>query len=146
MGFEGYAFYLVLGYSCGIVIGWRKEKVDIIMELIYIQFIHTEVTHSNGRELFFTLTYASPREDGLKDFMRWLEEHCAEYRGGWIIGGGFNDIFSTSEKRRGAKVSSMRCNVFMGHINNCNLMEIQSTGHKFTLWGPTHHGGLRIYE
>ena len=94
------------------MMGW-KEKVDIIMELIYIQFIHTEVTLSDGCESFFTPTYPSHREDGRKDLWDNWMSIAQSMRGGWIIGGDFNDILSASEKRGGSKVSSRRLNVFM---------------------------------
>lgn len=48
------------------MMGWRKEKVDITMEQIHFQFIHTKVTLSDGQEWFFTPTYASPMKDRRK--------------------------------------------------------------------------------
>ncbi|XP_058725815.1 uncharacterized protein LOC131597117 [Vicia villosa] len=64
----------------------------------------------------------------------------------WMIAGDFNDIASVTEKKGGASMSNRKCNIFIDCITNFNLMDIGTTGPKFTWRGSIYHSGQRIYE
>lgn len=49
-------------------------------------------------------------------------------RGGWLLGGDFNDIMVATDKRGGAPNSIQKRNLFKDRINSCNLMDIESLG------------------
>lgn len=59
----------------------------------------------------------------------------------WLVSGDFNDIASLDEKKGGVKVSICKCNIFKECINNCKLLDLVASGHKFTWRGPIYHGG-----
>lgn len=67
-------------------------------------------------------------------------------RDGWLLAGDFNNIMLATQKRGGAPTSIWKFDPLNDRINSCNLVDIDSLGHKFTLQGPTNHRGLRIYE
>lgn len=104
MGFDEHVFSLFIRFSGGIAMGGIKEKVNVMVELIHFQFIHSKVTLADGWEWLFTLTYSSPKEGGNIKLWENLKNIVQNVRGGWIIGGNFNDILSASEKIIGAKV------------------------------------------
>lgn len=48
MGFDEHVFSLFIRFSGGIATGGIKEKVNVMVELIHFQFIHSKVTLSDG--------------------------------------------------------------------------------------------------
>lgn len=62
------------------------------------------------------------------------------------MGGDFNDLLNTNEKRGGTPISRRKCDIFKQRIKQQKLMDLGFTGHKFTLRGPIYHGSERIYE
>ncbi|XP_075083639.1 uncharacterized protein LOC142167374 [Nicotiana tabacum] len=54
------------------------------------------------------------------------------YKGGWLVGGDFNDITMSSKRFRGRTVSISRTSSIWNYINKCRLMDLGYKGSKFT--------------
>ncbi|CAK8537032.1 unnamed protein product [Lathyrus sativus] len=64
----------------------------------------------------------------------------------WLIADDFNDIMRPDEKNGGVTASSRKCNLFRDREDACKLMDLGSSGPKFTWKDPIYNGGQRIYE
>ncbi|CAK8563852.1 unnamed protein product [Lathyrus sativus] len=64
----------------------------------------------------------------------------------WMIIEDFNDITSTTKNKGGVIASTRKSKLFIERIDKCKLMDLGSSGPKFTLRGPIYHRGQRIYE
>ncbi|CAK8532340.1 unnamed protein product [Lathyrus sativus] len=64
----------------------------------------------------------------------------------WLVARDFNDITSADEKEGGAAISICKCNIFKERVNSCNLLDLGTSGSKFTWRRPVYNGGQRIFE
>ncbi|PNX73217.1 ribonuclease H [Trifolium pratense] len=144
--FDGFLASDVDGYAGGIVIAWKENL--FMVDLIYktFQFMHLKVQYPEGREWFFTATYASPNEENRRILWNDLKDIADSMQSSWLLAGDFNDILGSHEKKGGAPVSLRKCNKFRERMEACNVFDIGAVGPKFTWRGPIYQGGQRIYE
>lgn len=53
----------------------------------------------------------------------------------WMLTNDFNDIMNIAEKKGGVIASATKCNLFRDRIDECKLMDLSSSGSKFTWKG-----------
>ncbi|XP_058774782.1 uncharacterized protein LOC131649052 [Vicia villosa] len=146
LGFDSLIGSEVQGYAGGIALAWNSSKVKVELLKRHFQFLHLRLNLDSGEEFFFTPVYASPRSSGRTELWEESLQLSRHNNQSWIVGGDFNDILKSSETKGGAPVSKRRCDLFKDRIDACNLLDLDSVGHRFTWKGPIFHGGGRIYE
>jgi len=81
------------------------------------------------------VVYASPRGNERDTTWQQLRGLAANIQDPWLMMGDFNEIASLDEKKGGAQHDIRKCLNFSNWINECRLMEVTTTGTKFT-WRP----------
>lgn len=144
LGFDSLVGFEVRGYSGGIVVALKSTRVKVDLLQSHFQFLHTKIKFEDTKECIYTPIYASSRKEGRKVLWHKLINLSKQIQYGWLIGGNFNDIMLTSEKRGGAPASTSKCVIFRDRVDSCKLMELCFIGHKFTWRGPIFHGATKF--
>lgn len=134
------------GFSGGIWITWRSERVSVSCVKQNSQFEHLSVKYCNEESWKLTVAYVCPRESEKRMFWEEMKELAAELYEPWALIGDFNDIRMENEKTGGAPVNMRKCNLFDDRISNCGLLEIGAWGNHFTWKGPLIPGYERVFE
>ena len=102
LGFDNWELMLGDGYSRGIWIGWKSQKVVIEMVHENYQYMHMKIKANNGSDWFFTAIYANLASE--MKTMLWgdLRRLSDQVIGAWLAAGDLNDIIDISEKKGGA--------------------------------------------
>lgn len=146
LGFDGFLFSEVRGYSGGIIVAWRSARVAVSLLVKDFQFLNLQVQVHQAQHWFFTAVYASPVEDNRRELWNALSGIADTIGGQWLVTGDFNDIDSPVEKKGGIPASQRRCQSFVDRINRCNLMDLGAVGSKYTWKGPLYNGHSKVYE
>lgn len=146
LGFDGFLFSEVRGYSGGIIVAWRSDRVAVSLLVKDFQFLNLQVQVHQAQHWFFTAVYASPVEDNRRELWNALSGIADTIGGQWLVTGDFNDIDSPVEKKGGIPASQRRCQSFVDRINRCNLMDLGAVGSKYTWKGPLYNGHSKVYE
>jgi hypothetical protein len=88
-----------------------------------------------------TCVYASPNPTLRTQFWSYLSNLSQTIIGPWMLIGDFNETLLPSDQRGGVYNHS-RTTLFSNFMSNCNLLDLTTTGGKFT-W-HRNHNGLRI--
>lgn len=62
----------VRGFSGGISMAWKSNRVKVDVLQKYFKFLHTKIKFEGEEECLFTPVYACPREDGRKELRQEL--------------------------------------------------------------------------
>lgn len=104
--------------------------------------MHVRITSGNEASWNFTTLYASPKLEGKKELWQELMKVTAKSYSGWLLGGDFNDIKDKSEKYGGVSPLDKKSSLFHDRLNECKLLDLRATRHKFTWRGAIGHGGI----
>lgn len=87
-----------IGFSGGIWLLWKEIfEVGIIMN--NKQFVHFKITKNNGLLSWVTAVYASPVPNVRRFLWNYLGQLVKSIKAPWLVGGDFNYILYTSERR-----------------------------------------------
>ncbi|XP_058760448.1 uncharacterized protein LOC131633779 [Vicia villosa] len=146
MGFDKLMGTDVQGFAGGIALAWKSDIVKVEILRKHFQFLHLQIKLNTGEEFLFTPVYASPNRSIRDVLWEELTQISFQLNQSWLVGGDFNDILNSTEKKGGAPVAQRKCDIFKNRIETCNLFDLGAVGHRFTWKGPIFHGRGRIYE
>lgn len=109
-------------------------------------FIHVKVKEKDNDPWFLTVVYASPRENERATTWHQLKVLADGIQEPWMMVGDFNEIASPDEKKGGAQDDPRKCLNFSNWINECKLIEVTTTGTKFTWRGPKWNDRDRVFK
>ncbi|XP_058752916.1 uncharacterized protein LOC131626114 [Vicia villosa] len=135
LGFDDCISMKNVGYSGGICVAWKADKMVVNLLHKETQFIHCRIKEHVVKEWLFTAIYASPN-DSIRGIL-W-DKICSlskDMTEPWLLAGDFNDVASSLDKKGGAPVSHRKCKLFMDKINNCKLVHLETAGPKYTWRG-----------
>ncbi|XP_075091723.1 uncharacterized protein LOC142171904 [Nicotiana tabacum] len=121
------------GQSGDIVVMWKDDLIKLEEISTAPQGVHVMVkVHSPPNFFFLSAIYASNTlSDGIK-----LWDHLVDiafvFKGGWLVGGDFNEVLKSKDKFGGNSISAIRANHFWNRINKCNLFDLGFKGSKYT--------------
>lgn len=75
-----------------------------------------------------------------------LRGHASSSCDPWLVLGDFNEICSVEEKKGGASVDTSVCLRFKGVIDSCKLIDLGSTGPRFTWRGSQVGSYSRVFK
>ncbi|PKI67062.1 hypothetical protein CRG98_012600 [Punica granatum] len=122
-------------------IGSKPQGANIVEEIMVVdeatsatevertiadQVLHCRISQ-NARILEFAAVYAS-------------------ITGPWVVLGDFNDVPDASEKKVGVPFNPIPTAHFQEALGNWGLMDLESSGSRFTWLGPIHPGYERVFE
>ncbi|PNY14401.1 ribonuclease H [Trifolium pratense] len=129
------------GHSGGIWLLKLTHSVYTTNVLDSNQFSITFTISHNNTTTSCTCIYASPNPTLRPNFWNYLINLQTTIAGTWMLIGDFNETLLPSEQRGGV-FNHTRATVFANFIDNCNLLDLTTTGGRFT-W-HRNHNGLRI--
>ncbi|XP_061368327.1 uncharacterized protein LOC133311321 [Gastrolobium bilobum] len=135
-----------IGFSGGIWILWHSAKVTISPLLQSSQFIHCQVKFPGTHQFIFTAIYANLAQ-AIRDKL-WDELKClsASISDPWLLGGDFNEIAFTNEKKGGVLPNQSKCGKFASVLRDCQVDDMGCDGSAFTWQGPKWGGMHKIYK
>ncbi|XP_058733373.1 uncharacterized protein LOC131604980 [Vicia villosa] len=92
------------GFAGGICVGWKKDCMQVHVEITNFQFLHLQVQYDKSLNWCFTSIYASPNEESMRRMWNELGNIARQMAGAWMLVGDFNDIMSVNEKRGGCQL------------------------------------------
>jgi len=98
------------------------------------------ISHGNATTTC-TCVYASPNPTMRTSFWNYLTNISQNISGSWMLIGDFNETLLPSDQR-GGLFQHNRAAQFSNFMENCNLLDITTTGARFT-W-HRNHNGIRI--
>lgn len=120
-----------IGFSWGIWLLWKEIfEVEIIMN--NKQFVHFKITKNNGLLSWVTAVYASPVPNVRRFLWNYLGQLVKSIKAPWLVGGDFNSILYTSERRGGSTYSTGVCSLFNNWLYSNRLYDLQYKGPHFT--------------
>jgi exonuclease III len=145
LGFKNHIVSEAHGFSGGIWLLWNRQDVQFEVIQNDFHFIHVKVKEKDNDPWFLTVVYASPRENERAATWHQLRVLADGIREPWMMVGDFNEIASPGEKKGGAQHDPRKCLNFSNWINECKLIEVTTTGTKFTWRGPKWNGRDRVF-
>ncbi|CAN1125969.1 LINE-1 reverse transcriptase homolog [Linum perenne] len=139
LGFTSSFIVDAVGFSGGIWALWKDHEVNISVREHSNQLVHLEWSVDGDDHFFVSGVYDSPRcivRTVLWDHIRELHQRT---RGPWLLCGDFNSIRTMADKVGGAAFNSARCREFNQCADDCQLLDINFTGPRFTWF----HGQIR---
>ncbi|CAA0805733.1 Unknown protein, partial [Striga hermonthica] len=123
-----------VGMSGGLMVGWSRE-IEVLQVLhsyfcIQIQFKIDQAAPSEWMIFIYGSTDRQTRDLQWKE----VEQNKDMWGEKWCIGGDWNDICSSNDKRGGRQRSPGSCEGFNKFITNMGMMEVTMEGYPFT-WG-----------
>ncbi|CAN1132928.1 hypothetical protein LINPERHAP2_LOCUS7343 [Linum perenne] len=128
-----------MGLSGGIWVLWKEQDVDVTIHEHSNQLVHLECSIDGGEKLFVSGVYGSPRGVTRMELWDYIRDLHQRMHGPWLLCGDFNSIRSMADKTGGAAFISARCRDFNNCAEDCQLMDIDYTGPRFTWF----HGQIR---
>ncbi|KAI5399035.1 hypothetical protein KIW84_064415 [Lathyrus oleraceus] len=119
--------------------GWKSDILQLTLLQKHFQFLHVSIKSGDEASWNLTAVYASPRPDGKKALWQELMKLTTKTDTGWLLGRDFNDIKDKSEKHGGIPPSDKKCALFHERLNDCKLIDLGASGHKFTWRGAIDH-------
>lgn len=124
----------------------RMDKVNVIINLKHLHFIHLRVRFENQDWWWFSLVYASPIKGVRGELRNYLHNiSTSNPDRWWMMADDFNDILIQEEKKGGAPTYVRKCFIFHQRINGNNLMDLGFMGSKYTWRGPFFGGHQLIF-
>lgn len=130
------------GHSGGI---WALRRVGSSFTYQLVDSMHQCITISvsnQARVWVCSVVYASLTHSVCRQFWRYLEGVRPIIMHPWALLGDFNEILSPLEQRGGEFLHS-KAELFASTIDNCNLVDLDFFGGKFT-WQKRCRGGTMI--
>jgi len=146
LGFKKFLLSEARGFSGGIWLLWNRTDLQIQLIRNDSHFLHVQVKDKDNDPWLLTVVYASPRDHERGDTWNNLRDVARSIHEPWLMMGDFNEIASPDEKKGGTQVDLRRCLHFADWINDCNLMDVNTVGTKFTWRGPKWNGYDRVFK
>ncbi|XP_061364623.1 uncharacterized protein LOC133308060 [Gastrolobium bilobum] len=131
------------GFSGGIWLFWCSHFFRIEPIEQSSQFVHVKILRNEELFTFLTAIYASPREEKRNSLWQDLRRLSSQVADPWIMGGDFNEIAHSSEKKGGAIVDITKCQKFADVLDDCKVIDLGGAGAFFTWqrpkWGHLDH-------
>ncbi|KAI8574007.1 hypothetical protein RHMOL_Rhmol01G0320300 [Rhododendron molle] len=146
LGFSGFAYVDPYGRAGGIWIVWDTSKVSLNITHASSQAIHTEITKDGFEDWVLSTVYASPDPKNRDILWEEMDIQAHSSNKPWLVAGDLNDTLNSSERRSFAvDSSSSQRRKFVGHVNNCNLVDLGFSGPKFT-WNNGRKGMANVQK
>ncbi|KAF3627037.1 hypothetical protein FXO37_30068 [Capsicum annuum] len=121
------------GNSGGLAILWN----DALLELDQISTIDQEIhamikVNSKDYPWLLSCVYASTYRNKRRILWHNLKSIKDNYFGKWLIGGDFNEVLYSADKKGGNPVNGSRTNDFLDVVNCCEFIDMGFRGSKFT--------------
>ncbi|KAI5399922.1 hypothetical protein KIW84_065026 [Lathyrus oleraceus] len=84
LGFNGFVFSDSRGFTGGIAMGWKPEKLQVHVLKCHFQFIHSQTTTEEGKVWHLSAIYDSPLEECKKELWTELADIATSMNTGWI--------------------------------------------------------------
>ncbi|KAK4728133.1 hypothetical protein R3W88_021121 [Solanum pinnatisectum] len=110
-----------VGNSGGLVVLWDDNMLELDEIATTEQEIH-----------LFSCIYASTYRNKRKILWQNLQTIKINFGGRWLIGGGFNELLSNSDKKGGNALSNPCTRDFWNVINFCEFIDMGFKGSKYT--------------
>ncbi|XP_075088488.1 uncharacterized protein LOC142170472 [Nicotiana tabacum] len=129
-----------VGQARGMVLLWDHTKVNVHNIVRRNHEIHAtiEVRPTNFKWLLSSIYASTSTVD--RDVM-WnnLKNLVDSHQDTWLVGGNFNDVFSSNDKLGRRALNSRRVFKLWDNINYCNLQDLGYKGSKYT-WSNRRFG------
>ncbi|XP_022137804.1 uncharacterized protein LOC111009151 [Momordica charantia] len=129
----------------GIWVFWKLDRVSLMEVAWNQQAIHFRFDQE-ALSGFFTTVYGSPQRSSKRELWPFLKSMVPTNQSPWLLIGDFNVIASADEKDGRAPLSPMDATPFLTTIDHCQLIDLGSSGPKFTWKGPLIAGFDRVFE
>ncbi|KAI8025740.1 hypothetical protein LOK49_LG02G02406 [Camellia lanceoleosa] len=145
LGFTASTIVDPVGRVGRIWIIWHTSHVNVRASYVSSQVIHATIHKEDYEEWVLAAVYASPNPI-LRETL-WNELEVAENMDKpWLVAGDFNDYANQSERRSFSNSQSItKTQKFLERINNCNLIDLGSSGPRMT-WTNNRHGLANTME
>ncbi|KAI9080045.1 hypothetical protein K1719_037978 [Acacia pycnantha] len=134
-----------VGFAGGIWMVWNSEELSVEVLVQEEQFLHCRLK-LGWKEMLFTAVYANPCEQQRQQTWNSLHSLAREIFEPWLVAGDFNEIKTPLEQKGGGRVSETRCKKFNEWIQNCSLLDLETSGPFFTWKGPKWEGLERVFK
>ena len=145
LGFDEFHFSNTRGFSGGIVVAWRSDRVQGTVLTIHFQFIHLQITDLNNMQWYFSAVYANPNEELKRNLWDHLYQIASSIQGGWLVAGDLNDVLSRNECIGSDSFNTRKATNFARRLDSCNLMDLGAIGSKYT-WRGRIVNGVRSFR
>ncbi|KAH7838491.1 hypothetical protein Vadar_027204 [Vaccinium darrowii] len=134
------------GRSGGIWILWDPTKVSVFTISINPQVIHAKIQKNGYQDWVLSALYAKPNPRLREILWEGLKEFASSINHPWAAVGDFNDTATAGESRStGSDTNHGSRRRFTNNINDCNLVDIGSSGPRFT-WTNGRQGSANIQK
>lgn len=135
-----------LGRSGGVWVLWDPKKVSVTTIKMNTQVIHVNVKKNNFQDWVLSTVYASPLPRNRDVLWEDLIETAEFLNEPWTVIGDLNDTASYEEVRSFAADSNAgQRRKFSDNINKCKLVDMGSSGNKFT-WNNGRQGLANVQK
>ncbi|XP_028098516.1 uncharacterized protein LOC114298184 [Camellia sinensis] len=134
------------GRMGGIWIVWDASQVNVRVSSANSQSIHATIHKEDFEEWVLAAVYASPNPILRENLWEDLEAVASDTDKPWLVARDFNDYTNQGERRSFRPSHNfVRNQKFLDRINNCNLIDLGSSGPRMT-WMNNRHGLANIIE
>ncbi|OMO52408.1 reverse transcriptase [Corchorus capsularis] len=126
LGFSDFAMVESTGLAGGIFLFWDNQKVNLSVQHLDSQFIHTKILLDQSLSWFLTGAYVRPHCSLKEKFWTDLQQLALSINSAWMVVGDFNDIASLDEKNGGARFCVNRAHLFVDRFEACGLFDLGS--------------------
>ncbi|KAI5402621.1 hypothetical protein KIW84_050282 [Lathyrus oleraceus] len=112
LGFDKVISSSNMGYAGGIIVTWRKDRMNITLSSKEEQSIHLRIRILTGEKWMFTFIYASPNVDMTSRLWDNLKNRARNIRSPWILAVYFNETAYANNNKFGVQASHRKCMAF----------------------------------
>ncbi|XP_058765457.1 uncharacterized protein LOC131638920 [Vicia villosa] len=141
----GYSYWPSTGASGGLISLWNSDCVQVLCSFGGVGFLGLKVVWKE--EVYYIVNvYSSCISGEKKELWRKLLDLKSRFSDGeWVIGGDFNAVKNSNERKGvSGRVSTREAREFSDFITLSNLIDVPSKGKKFTWFGGDGRARSRI--
>ncbi|XP_061372255.1 uncharacterized protein LOC133314745 [Gastrolobium bilobum] len=146
LGFANSIIEEAVGFSGGIWILWNQSSFSVQIIEKDEQLILVRISIPDKLPFLFTAIYANPRIEKRKFLWDELRRLHSTHQEPLLLAGDFNEIISPIEKKGGALADIGRCSEFASVLDDCQLIDLGSSGPFYTWKGPKFSHLDRVYK
>ncbi|KAH7855899.1 hypothetical protein Vadar_030351 [Vaccinium darrowii] len=130
----------------GVLALWWNNDVDLDVEMVCKNFMHTIVTGKSNRNIWATtFIYGCPGRAGRELVWEKIRRFARSESLPWLCMGDFNQVLSGSDKVGGHYPNQNLISSFHELVSDCGLVDLEFKGPKFT-WRNNRSGDKFIME
>ncbi|XP_021768668.1 uncharacterized protein LOC110732977 [Chenopodium quinoa] len=130
-GYDGHSRVDALGFSGGIWVYWKSNRVNVSPSLKHNQHITMEISRVGAMPWYFSAIYASPNPMKKKELWEELKNISMSHDKPWLIAGDFNDTRFPSERNKSCHETNRR-SLFNNWVEDMDLLEVEFSGASHT--------------